>query len=54
MRKNVGFVGRSLQRVVFVDDEEKNTECVVGNSFRIKPFLGDKQDKELLNLLDWL
>jgi len=54
LRKNVGYLGRNLQKIVFVDDEEKNTEWLASSSFRIKPFNGDKQDKELLNLSDWL
>lgn len=54
LRKNVGYLGRNLQRLVFVDDEEKNTNWLPSNSFRIKVFNGDKQDKELLHLTDWL
>jgi len=45
LRKNVGYLGRNLQRLVFVDDEEKNTKWLQSNSFQIKPFTGDKQDK---------
>jgi hypothetical protein len=41
----VGYLGRNLQKIVFVDDEEKNTEWLASSSFRIKPFTGDKQDK---------
>jgi hypothetical protein len=54
LRKNVGYLGRNLQRLVFVDDEEKNTDWLRSNSFQIKAFTGDKQDKELLHLADWL
>jgi hypothetical protein len=54
LRKNVGYLGRNLQKVVFIDDEDKNTEWLASNSFKIKVFSGDKQDKELLNLSDWL
>ena len=50
----MGYLGRNLQKIVFVDDEEKNTEWLASSSFKIKPFTGDKQDKELLNLSDWL
>lgn len=54
LRKNVSHLGRNLQRLVFVDDEEKNTTWLPANSFTVKPFTGDNQDKELLSLADWL
>lgn len=45
MRKNVGYLGRSMQKVVFVDDEDKNADWLPLNSYKIKSFEGDKKDK---------
>ncbi len=45
LRKNIDYLGRSMLNLIFIDDEEKNTQLRPLNSFRIKPFTGDKQDK---------
>lgn len=45
LRKNVGYLGRSLQRVILIDDEDRNTEWLPLNSYKIPTFTGDKKDK---------
>jgi TFIIF-interacting CTD phosphatase-like protein len=52
--KKVRDRGFDLDRVLIVDDLERNSERNFGNAVYIKPFEGDLEDRELLNLADYL
>jgi TFIIF-interacting CTD phosphatase-like protein len=43
--KNISFIGRNMKKILFIDQDEKNSSLFPENSFQIKPFHGDKSDK---------
>ena len=55
--KKVRRVGFPLGRVLMIDDESRKLKRHYGNHLAIRPFLGDSDDTELLDVLpflDWI
>jgi RNA polymerase II subunit A small phosphatase-like protein len=52
--KKVKRLGFNLDRVLIIEDIPKNAERNYGNAIFVKPFHGDPDDRELLQLLRYL
>lgn len=52
--KDLDCLNRDLSRVIIVDDDEKGFTLHPHNGIAIKPFKGDRSDRQLLELLPFL